>query len=180
MKTYNLKIILDGSNPQIWRTVKVNGDFTLQDLHHAIQVSMGWYNCHLHQFVIANEIYGVNLEDDWGESVNDESKVKICKLLKKGDQFYYEYDFGDGWQHFIKVLDVTDENILFPICTDGKRNCPPEDIGGIYGYENFVEIMKNPKHPEYEEYIEWHEGSYNPELFDIKEVNKLLAQSFVN
>ena len=178
LKTYHLKITLKHSRPVIWRTIKISSLSSLQDLHHAIQTSMGWYNCHLHQFRSEGLIYGVNYEDGWGDPVIDESQTKICDVLCKiNGRLDYEYDFGDCWEHTITLLEITDENIMTTICTDGKHNCPPEDIGGISGFKDFLEIIKNPKHPEYDEWLEWNGGVYDPSKFDIKNINKKLAVS---
>jgi Plasmid pRiA4b ORF-3-like protein. len=92
------------------------------------------------------------------------------------DKFRYVYDFGDDWRHDIvveKVLDP-DEGIKYPVCIGGKRNCPPEDVGGPWGYEDFLEAIQDPQHPEHESMLEWVGGSFDPEEFSIDEVNDML------
>jgi len=84
----------------------------------------------------------------------------------------YTYDFGDNWEHIIKLEKVLprDKNINYPVCIGGKRASPPEDCGGVWGYEDFLKIINNPDHEEYEETIEWAGGEFDPEYFDVKEI----------
>ncbi len=125
------------------------------------------------------------MEDDdfWEMSDNVDYKgIKVSDLLKKEkDKIVYEYDFGDGWQHDVileKILPV-DKKIKYPVCVKGKMNCPPEDCGGIWGYYELLEILANPKHPEYNGWFEWMgEEKFDPEYFDLEEVNGLLRRNF--
>ena len=143
---------------------------------------MGWTNSHLHQFIKNGTFYTVRMTDDdtWGEMNNvDYKKIKISDLLKiEKEKITYEYDFGDGWEHDIileKILPI-DEKIKYPICVTGKMNCPPEDCGGIWGYSDMLEILKQPDHEEYESFIEWLGEEFDPEYFDKDEVNELLNE----
>ncbi|MBN2501081.1 MAG: plasmid pRiA4b ORF-3 family protein, partial [Anaerolineales bacterium] len=89
----------------------------------------------------------------------------------------YEYDFGDGWEHIIlleKILPF-DPQQDYPICIKGKRACPPEDVGGVWGYEYFIETQ-DPQHPEHERYIEWYGEPFDSEVFDIDKINKKLRK----
>ena len=89
------------------------------------------------------------------------------------------YDFGDGWEHDIlveKILPI-EKGIHYPVCIDGKRACPPEDCGGPFGYEELLEILKDPSHPEHEEKFEWLPGDFDSEKFDIKYINRELGGS---
>lgn len=117
-------------------------------------------------------------KDNWDElPINDYRKIKLNYFLKKeNDKLVYEYDFGDGWEHEILLEKILpdDSNFQYPECLKGKMNCPPEDCGGVWGYSDMLEILKNPEHAEYEEYIEWLGGEFDPEHFDINEVNEML------
>jgi len=122
------------------------------------------------------------MQDDflWDEMDNvDYKKMKISDLLKKEkEKIVYGYDFGDNWEHDIileKILPI-DNNIKYPICLTGKRNCPPEDCGGVWGYSDMLEVLKDPNHEEYESYIAWLGGKFDPEFFDKNKINKLLGQ----
>ncbi|HEW91988.1 MAG TPA: plasmid pRiA4b ORF-3 family protein [Thermotogaceae bacterium] len=181
-KIYQVQIALKGFKPKIWRRLLIHSDLLLSDFHKIIQTSMGWTNSHLHQFIKNRTFYTVKMQDDdlWGEMDNvDYRNMKVSDLLKKEkDEVVYEYDFGDGWEHNIileKILPL-DTNTKHPICLTGKMNCPPEDCGGIWGYSNMLEILKDPDHEEYESYIEWLGEKFDPEDFNKDEVNELLRE----
>jgi len=174
---YQLKITLWGSSPQIWRRVLVAEETTLHQLHWIIQGTMGWTNSHLHQFMIGDEYYS---QPEWelgesGAEFHDEKKTTLQQLaLKPKESFGYEYDFGDTWAHIIRVkkLMPAQVEVRYPVCVDGKRACPPEDCGGVWGYEEFLKAVRNPKHPEHEEMLEWAGGSFDPEHFSLEEANR--------
>lgn len=176
---YQVKITLIGSKPPIWRTVLVPGELRLGAFHDVIQVAMGWTDSHLHQFIANKVFYGVP-DDDFGMEIEDESKYKLSQLLKKEkDSIIYEYDFGDSWEHKIlleKILPDDGKTVL-PSCIKGKRACPPEDCGGIWGYEELLKTISDPKHPEHEDMLEWLCGEFDPEEFDLEEINEDLADN---
>ena len=175
---YQIKISLIGAKPPIWRTVLVASDLGLDAFHDVIQVAMGWTNSHLHQFIDNKKSYSIPDEDFELES-EDETQYKLFQLLKKEkDTLTYEYDFGDSWEHKIlleKILPY-DSKTLLPVCIKGKRACPPEDCGGIWGYEELLEIISDPKHPEHEDILEWLGGGFDPDEFDLEEINGDLAE----
>jgi hypothetical protein len=175
---YQVKISLTGAKPPIWRTVLVPGNLRLSSFHDVIQIAMGWTNSHLHQFIANNVIYGTP-DDEFGMKRKDEFKYELSHLLKKEkDTLIYEYDFGDGWEHKIlleKILPLDDKTAL-PVCIKGKRACPPEDCGGVWGYEGLLETISNPEHPEHEEMLEWLGGEFDPEEFDLEQINEDLAE----
>ncbi len=181
INVYQIKISLKDLVPPIWRQILVKSDVKLADLHKIIQTVMGWTNSHLHQFMFNEKFYSdPEYEDDWDDNEQiDYRKIKLRDLLSKEKQkLTYEYDFGDGWEHIIaleKILPV-DKNKHYPICIDGARSCPPEDCGGTGGYEDLLEIIKNPGHKEYDSMIEWLGSKFDSEQFDINEINKLLKQ----
>lgn len=178
--TYQIRIELNGSQPKIWRRLLVPPDVTLSDLHKILQTAMGWTNSHLHQFIKNQDFYvppapGGELWDDSGIDYTGMTLNEF--LVKKNETIEYEYDFGDGWNHEItleKMVGKTDGNL--PVCIDGAMAGPPEDCGGIWGFEDFKEIMKNPKHPEYEDSLEWYGREFDPEAFDIDKVNEKLQK----
>ncbi|HDJ33549.1 MAG TPA: plasmid pRiA4b ORF-3 family protein [Bacteroidetes bacterium] len=181
-KIYQIQIALKGIKPKIWRRLLVPSDLLLSDFHKVIQTSMGWTNSHLHQFIKDNTFYSARMQDDdfWDEMDNvDYKNMKLSDLLKKEkEKMVYEYDFGDGWEHDIileKILPV-DKNTKYPVCLAGKMSCPPEDCGGVWGYADMLEILKDPDHEEYETYVEWLGGEFDPEYFDKDLVNQLLME----
>jgi hypothetical protein len=138
---------------------------------------MGWQNCHLHQFRKDGIYYGNDdIEDDL---VKNEAKYILCDLLKKEkDSLLYEYDFGDGWMHKVileKALPF-ESSVKLVQCIKGKRSCPPEDCGGIWGYESLLETIRDPSHGEHEDMLDWLGGEFDPEYFDMSETNKLLSE----
>jgi len=176
---YRIKVTLNGSKPPIWRRLEVSDQITLAKLHIILQVAMGWTDSHLHQFIIGKTYYGEPDHEFGFSRTLSEKKVKLSHLpLKEKSKFIYEYDFGDGWEHVIlieKILPVT-EGSKPPVCLKGKGACPPEDIGGIWGYYEFLEAIGDPGHPEHENMIEWVGENFDPEPFDVEEVNQYLAK----
>ena len=180
MKIYQLKIHLEPNylKPPIWRRVLVKSDITFYELHQIIQVAMGWTNAHLWDFSYGDfSITKPSEDDDWRDTV-DAKSIKISKLLnKEKDKLDYTYDYGDGWEHKItleKIIDVININQKLPTCIKGKRACPPEDCGGSWGYETLLETIANKKHPEHKDMLEWLGDEFDPEEFDIDDVNDCL------
>ena len=181
---YQLKVELAYAKPPIWRRVLVRGDMTLALLHAVIQVAMGWTNSHLHQFKVGNVTYAdPRLDDDMGFGMPDsgnENKALLMEVAPKAKaRFVYEYDFGDSWEHRItveKILDADTASSGFATCLDGKRACPPEDCGGMGGYENLLEIIRDPAHEDHDAMLEWIGGEFDPEAFDLDQVNTYLAK----
>ena len=176
---YQLKITLKWSKPPIWRRVVVRADMTLDRLHQVMQLVMGWTNSHLHQFVAGRACYGV-LDPEMGD-VDDETLdegdfvvADLASAAKTG--FIYEYDFGDGWRHEVRVEKVLppDAGFKHPICMGGANACPPEDCGGMQGYYGLLEALGNPKHPEHEDLTEWIGGPFDAGEFDLAGTNRRL------
>ena len=156
------------------------GDVSLAKLHGILQIVMGWTDSHLHQFTIHDRDYGVpDRELDFGQQTLSERRVRLLEVVYgEKDRFVYEYDFGDSWTHQILVEKIIakEEGKRYPVCVAGKRACPPEDCGGIWGYENFLAVIKDAGHPEHEEMIEWIGGVFNAEAFSLDEVNQRLRR----
>jgi hypothetical protein len=177
-RIYQLKITLKDSKPPIWRRVEVPDDITLAKLHAIIQAAMGWTDSHLHMFTAGRTSYGVP-DPNYDEDVRDERRVKLNQLLTEPKQkLSYEYDFGDSWTHVVLLEQVREPapGLRYPRCTAGKRACPPEDCGGVWGYADFLAAVADPEHPEHDDMIEWAGGEFDPELFDPDEVNAELRQ----
>lgn len=176
---YQIKITLRDSKPPIWRRLLISSETTLTKLHRIIQVAMGWEDAHLHAFRINGERYSAPLPYDPGHlqemGMKSTNRKKLNTLVSgEGDKFTYEYDFGDDWQHEIKIEKVLppDPNQPLPVCIKGVRACPPEDVGGIGGYYyRFLEAIKDPDHDEHAMYTEWIGGDFDPEAFDLDAVN---------
>jgi hypothetical protein len=177
---YQLKIELIEIEPPIRRRIQVPSAIKLCCLHSAIQVAMGWTDSHLHQFEKGDKNYGVPEWDEFDElDLIDESKTQLSAVLKsEGESMIYQYDFGDNWQHDIvleKIIPVTDAGRKAPICLGGERRGPPEEVGGAYGYEEFLEAVCDPAHENYDQFIRWAGGHFLDE-FDLKAVSETLAK----
>ena len=172
---YQLKVSLQGAKPPIWRRILVPGDTSLEQVHKIIQLCMGWTDSHLHQFLIDRTCYCMPDEDDaWRTSrPKDEAKYTLNDLEEKIlPGFVYIYDYGDDWLHQIAVEKVLEphEGKPYPILVTGKRACPPEDIGGIPGFQNLLEVLANPDDEEYDEFVEWLDEEYDPARFGKEEI----------
>jgi len=175
LKIYQIKITLSGLRPLIWRRFLVKGDISLGKLHNILQYIMGWEDSHLHQFTIRGKRYGICDENE-SEGLLDEREHRLFDVISEG-RFEYLYDFGDNWEHTLEIESVgpREGRVRYPICVDGARACPPEDSGGVYGYENFLEAVRDPKHPEHGDYLDWiGDDNFHSESFDVAQVNRLL------
>ena len=171
---YQIKVTLDDTHPPIWRRILVPGNTTLLKLHDVLQIVMGWEDYHLHMFTIEGLIYGDPADEEYGDlGTLDEANYKLGQVIhREGQRFSYEYDFGDSWDHTLLVEKILPpaEGARSPLCLKGKRACPPEDVGGVWGYENFLEAIRDPIHEEHEDYLAWVGGKFDPEAFDLKEI----------
>lgn len=173
---YQLKVVLLGVKPAIWRRLQVPADITLDKLHMVLQEALGWTNSHLHHFMVGEQLYGMLDVDEYAEDLQDEKRFKLGQIVGEKARFAYEYDFGDSWEHGILVEKVlpAEPGVSYPRCLAGKRACPPEDCGGIGGYEELLKIIANPKHEEHEQTMSWLGGVYDPEAFDVWEADARL------
>ena len=175
-----LNVTLDKTEPSIWRRVLVPASVSFFDLHHILQIAMGWTNSHLFEFQVGDYKIGYVEErlDDF-EDVADANEVTLdTLLLKKGLVFRYLYDFGDYWQHAVAVENVLqpEPQRIYPVCIDGALRCPPEDCGSISGFYEMLRILKDKKHPEHRDTKVWVGRGYNPEIFNIGKVNRELPR----
>jgi hypothetical protein len=186
-RVYQFKITLKGIKPPIWRRIQTK-DCTLDKLHEHIQTAMGWTNSHLHQFEINGVRHGDPdlIYEGWEDEeppVNSR-RLKISKIVPQDGKrfsFDYEYDFGDGWEHEIVFEGClrAEKGTRFPLCLEGERACPPEDVGGTGGYEEYLEAMANPKHKEHDSFMEWR-GPFDPVAFDAKAATKEMRKGLPN
>jgi hypothetical protein len=178
---YQLKVTLRDTRPPIWRRLLVPAGVTLEVLHDILQVAMGWYDSHLHEFRIGQKRFG---KPDPGDDlmdlpavVNERTAHLFTVLRKIGAKAIYTYDFGDSWEHAIVVEKVLppEPGVAYPICVGGKLRCPPEDCGGVPGYYNLLEAIRDPAHKEHEDLLDWAGEDYDPEVFSVDDVNRRLA-----
>lgn len=171
---YILRIELDGIDPAILRRIAVPAAITLADLHEIVQIATCLENYHLHEFRIAGSRYGVP-DAEFDDTVQDEAEVKLAAILnRKGQKTVYLYEFGDDWEHTIKLEDYPDEPLTMPAVVDGARACPPEDCGRPWSYDNLLAALADPNHEGQQAMIEWVGGNFAPERFSIQLANKAL------
>jgi hypothetical protein len=186
------KITLLGTEPAVWRQIQIAETCTFWDLHVAIQNAMGWQDCHLHEFSIFHNDNpkskslgqlktSVGIPDtEFGISeVLAGWETKIEDYLVPEHKIIYEYDFGDGWEHEVEFEGYFEriKGNKYPCCLAGEMACPPEDVGGIPGYYDFIEVMNDRKHPEYENAIDWYGGKFDPKKFDATKIKFHNAKS---
>ena len=177
-KVFQLRISLDHINPPIWRRVIVPSSMRLRRLHGVVQATMGWTNSHLYHFRQDGRIFS-RPNPDIGEYVEDDSTFRVDHLLMSpGDTMTYEYDMGDSWNHTVMLEEVVvpDSALKRAQCLAGARACPPEDCGGVMGYQNFLEAMLDPFHPEHRAMRAWVGGDFDPEAFDLVKANLRLRR----
>lgn len=180
---FDLTLTLRGSEPRLWRRLLAPGDATLEDLHEAIQSVTGWYDYHLHEFVAGGRRFGrPDYLDDWmedfGPPLEDARFVRLGDLWSDGHQTLdYTYDFGDSWNWQIEIrreIEDGKESERFH-CVDGAGAPPPEDCGGIGGFEELCEILADPDHPDHQDMLRWAPPGFDPESFQVAGTDWVLA-----
>lgn len=180
LQAYQLYVELDWVRPKVWRRLLVPITIQLPSLHVTLLFGTGWQGGHIHEFVFADANYG-RIEPGWDlpDGVLDEAHVTLHEALGSRKTFVYVYDYGDNWVHKVKVEKIVKLNapISSAICLDGENACPPEDVGGAPGYEEFLAALADPTDPEHEPLKEWIGGLFDPTAFDVAEVNERLKPS---
>lgn len=185
--TYQLRVALRGAKPPIWRRLLVSPAMRLSRLHDALQLVMGWDDAHLHMFVKGQRRY--SLPNPWLDDVGPDGRSRFLDarkhrieeiLIREKDWIQYQYDFGDKWYHRVtlqKIL-LRDPSVRLPVCLSGRRQCPPEDSGGIWRFRHMLTVLADPNHEEYEEIAEWMDPDFDPEAFSVHAVNEALRGMF--
>lgn len=176
---YQLKIVLHGSKPAIWRRILVRGGTSLELLHVILQEAMGWQDCHLYFFEADKVQYNPpEMEDGFEDAESVLNYILAAVAPEPKAKIKYEYDMGDGWMHAITVEKIlpADAKLKLPYCVAGERACPPEDCGGLWGYYAMLDILGDPKHPDYAEMKERICDDFDPDAFDLEAVNKRLKR----
>ncbi len=170
MKVYEIEIELSGIKPRIWRKVIIEETATLDMLHLTIQGAMGWLNYHSYDFNIDGQVFNELTE----------TRPVMSDILKRGETFEYRYDMGDDWLHQLKVTEVRDHTRFdtYQKCTAGEQACPPEDCGGIPGYEQLCKILRNNNHPEHSSMKKW-AGAFDPEIFSVTQASAMISALLV-
>ena len=167
-----LKITLDDVKPAVLRRIEVPFDIRLDRLHLILQAAVGWTNSHLYEIRARGVRWSTPFPDqDSGGDFLDARKVRLSEVLEDvgTKTLKYLYDFGDGWEHTIKIERLIDPepSTLYPRLIEAKGRCPPEDIGGPWGYAEFLEAIADPKHERHREFKEWFADDFNPHVVDL-------------
>ncbi|MDU7240350.1 plasmid pRiA4b ORF-3 family protein [Clostridium sp.] len=203
MIAYKIKIELKDSEPLIYRRVIVPSDINFEKLHNIIQISMGWSNSYLYDFNIKEENLRVTCDKEAISEYEFYSKLKLNEkndpngfiknmlkikpklsnevsidfYLNKSNKIEYIYDLGDYWKHDVIVEEIVEDYIYeYPRCIEAEGNCPPEDIGGIEEYIEFLEVINDKNHPDYENVALWASKENYKEFFDIENANMLMKE----
>jgi hypothetical protein len=176
---HRIRVTLAGSRPPIWRRLEVASTITLRALHDVLQAAFGWEDYHMWVFESPLGRYGVA---DRELHIANAAARRLGQVAPAPqDRFSYTYDFGDDWEHAILVEAVTqaEPGIAYPRCLAGRRACPPEDCGGIWGYGYLLEILADPKHEEHEDRLEWlgldSADQFDPTAFDLAQTNTAVS-----
>ena len=190
---YQLKVALRGISPLIWRRLLVCVDISLADLHHILQLVMGWTNSHLHRFVIHSKEYGIAYDGGLGFD-DDPRQIRLRDFqFRLRERFLYEYDFGDTWQHDVRIEQIlaAEGNRTYPVCIGGKRAAPPEECGGVevylaqwrrWKYDFLCHRLQGDGMDRKQDFLvddegeEIDEAGYDPEQFDRRAVNAQLRR----
>jgi Plasmid pRiA4b ORF-3-like protein len=175
-----LRIRLEGIDPPVWRRLLVPGGAKMARLHDIFQTAMGWTDVHLHSFTVGDDVYSrQDDDDDYDEEELDENEYTVSVVLGSGvRRLVYDYDFGDSWEHEVVVEDSTWSPYVLKhaVCLDGQGVCPPEDVGGVGGYKEFLEALADPTHEEHETYLAWVGYEFDASAFSVAATNAALQR----
>ena len=167
-----LKVTLKDVKPAVVRRIEVPLTIRLDRLHLVLQAAVGWTNSHLYEIRARDVGWGVP-DPDWGDGPLDARKMRLLGVLEDtgAKTLNYLYDFGDGWEHTIKVERITDPmpGLTYPLLIDATGRCPPEDVGGPWGYAEFLEAIANPKHENHADMVQWVGELFDPNTIDFDE-----------
>jgi len=175
-----LKITLGDVKPVVLRGVEVPFDIRLDRLHLTIQAAMGWTNSHLYEIRAGGVGWSTPYPDaDWAGDFLDARKARLGDIVEDigTKTLKYLYDFGDGWEHTIKIERMIDPEpgILYPRLIEAKGHCPPEDVGGPWGYGELLEAIADPSHERHREFKEWLADDFNPDVVQIDRLSQDVA-----
>lgn len=166
-----LKVTLNDVKPAVQRRVEVPLAIRLDRLHLVLQAAIGWTNSHLYEIRAGDVGWGLP-DPDFGEGPLDARKARLIDVLEDAGTktINYLYDFGDGWEHTVKVERIADAvpGLAYPVLIDATGRCPPEDVGGPWGYDAFLEALADPAHENYAEMKEWIGETFDPSAVDVE------------
>ena len=185
MKVYQIKIAIKNSHPPIWRRCIIPSGITFSQLSIILNKVMGWCGYHLFEFEFYHLELQIREDDNMMEfaplgnfDLLEASGTYINEYMEGQEWFSYTYDFGDDWSHRVTIEKVIEDYPYnYPCVIKYKGNCPMEDCGGIDGYYETLDILRDELHPEYADRAEWVETNSYDEEYDIDSVNEDLRCS---
>jgi len=175
-----IRVELNDTEPAIWRRFAAPTSITLKGLHDLIQAAMGWQDCHLWEFRTVSSRYGKpDPQYETDPPTHPAAGIKLAALIERGDlTFSYVYDFGDNWRHTVQVEGVkpAEADMPVPCFIDGVGRCPPEDVGGVSGFEGFLEAVGKPQHRQHRTMLDWYGGPYDPKDINRQTIEARFAQ----
>jgi hypothetical protein len=178
---HRLKVTLRQIRPPVWRRIEVPSNMKLSELAAVLEAAMGWLGGHLHAFEADGVVYEIPDDESFGfRSSVDEHKARLGDVLPAVKlTMRWDYDFGDGWEHdvVVEAIEPQRSDVTYPVCLAGKRACPPDDCGGLWGYGNLLAAHSDPTHGEHVELTEWTPPGFDPEAFDIAEATKMMRMA---
>ncbi|WP_194907044.1 plasmid pRiA4b ORF-3 family protein [Catenulispora rubra] len=181
---FQLRVVLEDTDPVVWRRVLVPASIRLDRLHRVLQAALGWTDSHLHVFTLGEARYGLP-DPDFAEDTIAEHTIRLADIAKSGTVIGYEYDFGDGWEHRILVEATLppEPATAYPRCVDGAAACPPEDCGGTWGYRNLRETLAGPAAEDHQDTLDWlgidDARQFDAAAFDVDAANRGVAANWV-
>jgi hypothetical protein len=172
---YTLRITLRSVEPEVWRRIVVRSETPLATFARILERAMGWEGYHLHMLDVGGILFGEPDED--ADYVINERGITVRHVLPRvGSALRWDYDFGDGWEHDVVVegIEAPKPKGRYPICLDGARACPPEDCGGVTGYERLRAALADSHDSEHDEYVTWAPEGFDPDVFDLAAANRRL------
>jgi hypothetical protein len=180
MSIARLKVTLNDVQ-LVMRRVEVPLDIKLSDLHLVLQAVMPWWNYHLYEFRVQGVGWGIPDPDgSFGDDPRNARKATLRGVLEEtgAKSLDYLYDFGDGWEHKIEIerIEEPETGIVYPRLLDARGRCPPEDVGGPWGYNEYIEAMANPRHERHAEMVRWRGPDFDPKVVDVAGIERELAK----
>ena len=173
-----LKVTLDDVEPKVLRRIEVPADIKLDRLHLTLQAALGWTNSHLYEIRARDTGWGLP-SPDWPDGPLDARKAKLIDVLEDAGTktLRYLYDYGDGWEHTIKVerMAAAEPDVAYPRLIDASGRCPPEDVGGPWGYAEMLEALADPEHERHAEVREQLGENFHPHVFDAEPLKAKIA-----
>jgi Plasmid pRiA4b ORF-3-like protein len=174
----HLKVKLDEVEPAVLRRLEVPLTIRLDRLHLVLQAAMGWTNSHLYEIRVGDVGWGVP-DPEFGDGPLDARKTRLIDALEDVGtrSFKYLYDFGDGWEHRVRIERVTEAipAVAYPRLVEATGRCPPEDVGGPWGYSEFLETIADPDHEEHDHSVMWAGSEFDPKIVDVDGLKTAVA-----